>query len=186
MLHTKMMEPHSFLIQNLCKLYCSGQEFKAVVKALVSKHSCFREQGSLTGYVGWKASLAKKLAMYCTQLRKTGMYFEETINSLKNNLQGKASPAAAIKTPWRSEVNYSPPHPIGESDTSLERPRVELLGDVTRTNREVIRRKMKETFSSRRWEVISEEPVVHDFKTGWPAFFHMSEVCVTLACFFKW
>lgn len=120
-----------------------------MVKALVSKHSCLSEQGSLTGYVGWKASLANKLAMDCTQLRKLGCT-EETINSLKNNPQGKASPAAAIKKPWRSEGNYYPPHPIGESDTSLERPRVELLGDVTRTNRQVIRRKMEKTFSSRR------------------------------------
>ncbi|XP_078804610.1 uncharacterized protein LOC144992433 [Oryzias latipes] len=113
--------------------------------------------------------------MYRTQLRKLGCT-EVTINSLKMKPEGKTSPAASIKKPRRSEVNYCPPHPIGESNTSLERLRVELLDDVTRTSREIIKRKMEKTFSYRRREVISEEPMVQDFKTRWPALFHMSEI----------
>ncbi|KAG7481675.1 hypothetical protein JOB18_001839 [Solea senegalensis] len=165
------------LVQEIIKykVYCSGQEFNAVAKALVSKHPCLNEKGSHTGHAGWKASLANKLAMYRTQLRKLGCT-EVTVNSLKNKPEGKASPAAAIKKPRRSEVNYCPPHPIGESDTSLERLRVELLADVTRTNREVIKMKMEKTFSYRRREVISKEPMVNDFKARWPAFFHLSEI----------
>uniref|UniRef100_A0A3B3HUQ4 Uncharacterized protein n=1 Tax=Oryzias latipes TaxID=8090 RepID=A0A3B3HUQ4_ORYLA len=165
------------LVQEIIKykLYCSGKELNAVAKALVSQHPCLSERGSFTGHGGWKASLVNKLAMYRTQLRKLGCT-EVTINSLKMKPEGKTSPAASIKKPRRSEVNYCPPHPIGESDTSLERLRVELLDDVTRTSREIIKRKMEKTFSYRRREVISEEPMVQDFKTRWPALFHMSEI----------
>ncbi|XP_041840614.1 uncharacterized protein LOC121639451 isoform X2 [Melanotaenia boesemani] len=35
---------------------------------------------------------------------------------------------------------------------------------------------MEKTFSYRRREVVSEEPMVQDFKARWPAFFHMSEI----------
>ncbi|KAF6738705.1 hypothetical protein FQA47_006310 [Oryzias melastigma] len=165
------------LVQEIIKykLYCSGKELNAVAKALVSKHPCLYEKGSFTGYGGWKVSLVNKLAMYRTRLRKLGCT-EVTINSLKNKPEGKTTPAASIKKPRRSEVNYCPPHPIGESDTSLERLRVELLDDVTRTNREIVKRKMEETFSYRRQEVITKEPMVQDFKTRWPAFFHMCEI----------
>ena len=152
-----------------------------MVKALVLKHPCLTEKGSLTGHAGWKASLANKLAMYWTQLRRLGCT-EVMVNSLKNKPEGNASPAAAIKKPCGSEVNYCPPHPIGESETGLEKLRVELLSDVTRTNRDVIKMKMEKTFSYRRQEVISKEPMVDDFKARWPAFFNLSEVCITLAC----
>lgn len=42
-----------------------------VGKALISKHPCLTEKGSLTGYAGWKDSLKNKLAIYRTHLRKT-------------------------------------------------------------------------------------------------------------------
>lgn len=106
------------LVQEIikCKLYCSGKELNAVAKALNQKHPCLIEKGSLTGHAGWKASLANKLAMYRTHLRKLGCT-EVNINSLKNKPEGKANPAASIKKPQRSQVNHCPPHPIGESDS---------------------------------------------------------------------
>lgn len=42
------------LVQEIVKykLYCTGQEFNMVAKALISKHPCFTERGSLTGCAG--------------------------------------------------------------------------------------------------------------------------------------
>ena len=115
-----------------------------VAKALVSKHPCLTEGGSLTGCAGWKASLGNKLAIDRTRLRKLGGT-EVMVNSLKHKPEGKSSPAAAIKKPRRSEVNY---FPIGESETSLEKLSEELLSDVKRrNNRELVKMKMDKTFA---------------------------------------
>ncbi|KAJ8353478.1 hypothetical protein SKAU_G00210450 [Synaphobranchus kaupii] len=99
-----------------------------------------------------------------------------TVNSLKNKPEGKSTPAAAIMKPRRSEVNYCPPYPIGESETSLEKLREELLSDVKRkNNREVVKMKMEKTFAYRRQEVVSKSPLVDIFRARWPAFFDESE-----------
>ena len=172
------------LVQEIVKskLYCSGHELNMVAKALVSKHPCLTEKGSVTGCAGWKASLGNKLAIYRTQLRKLGCT-EVMINSLKHKPEGKSSPAAAIKKPRRSEVNYCPPFPVGESETSLEKLREELLSDVKRrNNRELVKVKMDRTFAYRRQEVVSNEPMVETIRTRLPAFFDVCEVWE----FFTW
>lgn len=87
-----------------------------VGEALISKHPCLTEKGSLTGYA---ASLKNKLAIYRTHLRKLGCP-EVMVNSLKHKPECKSSAASDIKKPRRSEVNYCPPYPTGESDESLE------------------------------------------------------------------
>ena len=48
------------------KVYFTDKEFKTVGEALISKHPCLTEKGSLTGYTGWKTSLKNKLAIYST------------------------------------------------------------------------------------------------------------------------
>ncbi|XP_034453560.1 uncharacterized protein LOC117769075 [Hippoglossus hippoglossus] len=129
------------------KVYVTDKQFNMVGEALISKHPCLTERGSLTGYAGWKASLKNKLAIYRTHLRKLWCP-EVMVNSLKQKPEGKSSAAFGIKKPKQSEVNYCPPYPIGESDVSLESLRVELLSDVKkRNNREVVRMKMEKTFA---------------------------------------
>nr|XP_023655925.1 uncharacterized protein LOC111837808 [Paramormyrops kingsleyae] len=164
------------LVQEIVKykVYATDKEFNVVGEALISKHPCLKEKGSLTGYAGWKASLKNKLAIYRTHLRKLGCP-EVLVNSLKHKPADKANAAVAIKKPRRSEVNYCPPHPIGESDESLENLRVALLSEVKKNNnREVIRMKMEKTFSHRRYEVVRHTPMIQDFKARWPALFDIN------------
>jgi len=159
------------------KLYVSDKDFNTVGEALISKHPCLTEKGSYSGYAGWKCSLKNKLAIYRTHLRKLGCP-EVTINSLKHKPEGKSSPAFGIKKPKRSEVNYCPPYPTGESEKSLESVRMELVSDVKkRNNREAIRMKMEKTFAYRRQEVVRNTPMIKDFQARWPALFEVGEVC---------
>lgn len=50
--------------------------------------------------------------------------------------EGKSSPAFGIKKTKRSEVNYCPPYPTGESERSIESVRMELVSDVKNKNME--------------------------------------------------
>ena len=164
------------------KVYVTDKQFDMVGEALISKHPCLTEKGSLTGYAGWKASLKNKLAIYRTHLRKLGCP-EVVVNSLKHKPEGKSSAAFGIKKPRRSEVNYCPPYPTGESDASLEGVRVELLSDVKkRNNREMVKMKMEKTFAYRRYEVVRDTPMIQDFQARWPALFETSEVCGYKIC----
>ncbi|KAL7375117.1 hypothetical protein ABVT39_012126 [Epinephelus coioides] len=54
------------------KAYPSSAECDAVAEALVKKHPCLREQGSVTGFYGWKISVKYKMANYRTKLRNIG------------------------------------------------------------------------------------------------------------------
>lgn len=167
------------LVQEIVKykVYVTDKEFNTVGEALISKHPCLTERGSLTGYAGWKSSLKNKLAIYRTQLRKLGCP-EVTINSLKHKPEGKSSAAFGIKKPRRSEVNYCPPYPAGESEKSLASVRLELLLDVKKkNNKEVVRMKMEKTFAYRRHEVVRDTPMIEDFQARWPALFEVGEVC---------
>lgn len=64
------------------RVYVTDKQFNMVGEALISKHPCLTEKGSLTGYAGWKASLKNKLAIYRTHLRKLGCC-EVVVNALK-------------------------------------------------------------------------------------------------------
>lgn len=119
--------------------------------------------------------MKNKLAIYRTHLRKLGCP-EVTINSLKHKSEGKSSPAFGIKKPRRSEVNYCPPYPTGESEKSLKSVRVELLSDFKKKkNKEVVRMKMEKTFAYRRQEEVDAAPMIQDFQTRWPALFEVGE-----------
>ncbi|XP_008278365.1 uncharacterized protein LOC103356092 [Stegastes partitus] len=158
------------------KVYVTDKQFDMVGEALISKHPCLSEKGSLSGYAGWKASLKNKLAIYRTHLRKLGCP-EVMVNALKDKPEGKSSAAFGIKRPRRAEVNYCPPYPTGESDMSLEKVRLELLSDMQkRNNREVVKMKMEKTFAYRRHEVVRDAPMIHDFQARWPALFEVNEI----------
>ncbi len=158
------------------KAYPSDSEFSDVAEALVAKHPCLKEQGSASGYSGWKISLKFKLANYRSKLRRLGCP-EVTMNALKHKPEGKHSPAYGIKKPKKAEVNYCPVFPAGETVESQEKMRVELIAELKkRNNDETVRKMMDMTFAYRRHEVVHDSPLVADVRSRWPALFQVREV----------
>uniref|UniRef100_A0A0F8AWM6 Sterile alpha motif domain-containing protein 3 n=1 Tax=Larimichthys crocea TaxID=215358 RepID=A0A0F8AWM6_LARCR len=158
------------------KVYLSDSELENVAEALILKHPCLKEPGSVSGYSGWKTSLKYKLGNYRTKLRELGCP-EVTVNALKQKPHGKCSPAYAVKKPKKAEVNYCPAYPTGETTQTLEMIRVALLSEVQkRNNDDKVAMMMDKTFALRREEVVREAPMIADFKTRWPALFHVQEV----------
>lgn len=166
------------LIQEIVKhtVYLTDSKFDQVAEALILRHPCLKEKGSPSGYAGWKMSLKYKLSNYRTHLRKVGCP-EVCVNSLKHKPAEKCSPASDVKKPKRGEVDYCPSFPLGESEQSLEKMRVELLSDVKKSNnRETIKKKMDATFALRRQEIVYDDPMISDVKERWPALFYAAEV----------
>ncbi|TKS65348.1 putative RNA-directed DNA polymerase from transposon BS [Collichthys lucidus] len=158
------------------KVYLSDSEFENVAEALILKHPCLKEPGSVSGYSGWKTSLKYKLGNYRTKLRELGCS-EVTVNALKQKPHGKCSPAYAVKKPKKAEVIYCPAYPTGETTQTLEMIRVALLSEVQkRNNDDKVVMMMDKTFALRREEVVREAPMIADFKTRWPALFNVQEV----------
>ncbi len=122
------------------KAYPSDSEFSDVAEALVAKHPCLKEQGSASGYSGWKISLKFKLANYRSKLRRLGCP-EVTMNALKHKPEGKHSPAYGIKK-TKAEVNYCPVFPAGETVESQEKMRVDLIAELKKRNNDETVRKM--------------------------------------------
>lgn len=85
------------------------------------------------------------------------------MNALKNKPDGKCSPAYGVKKPKKAEVNYCPAYPTGETAGTLEKTRVVLLSEVQKRNDDDKVTKMMVT-------------MIADFKTRWPALFHVREV----------
>ncbi len=151
--------------------YPSSAQLDDVGEALIIKHPCLKEQGSVTGFYGWKISLKYKMGNYRTRLRSMGCP-ELSINSMKNRKRGTSSGPNQVKKPRRAEVNFLPDFPAGEDKESLEKERLELLSEVKkRHNYQVIKQKMEKTFAHRRYEVIQDMPFIAEFKSRWPALF---------------
>lgn len=96
------------------KAYPTYAEFEVVASALVRAHPCLKEQGSVSGWCGWKNSLKFKMGNYRTKMRQRGNR-DVTVNGGKH---GKHSPCGdphnkRIKKPKRGEVNYLPDYPDG-------------------------------------------------------------------------
>lgn len=74
-------------------------------------------------------------------------------------------------------MNYCPAYPTGETAETLEKTRVALLSEVQKSNNDdKVAKMMNHTFALRREEVVREAPMIADFKTRWPALFHLREV----------
>lgn len=158
------------------KAYPEDAHFSAAAEALIKKHPCLKEPGSFNGCYGWKQRLKYKMANYRTQLKLQGCP-ELSVNSLKSKATTDAFPAAKVKKPKRSEANFYPSFPTGETPDSMEKVRLELLTDIgIRDNERVIADKMANTFAYRRHEVVNQEPSIRDFKDRWPALFTQKEV----------
>lgn len=158
------------------KAYPSNLEIESVAEALIKAHPCLREQGSFSGFYGWKVSLKYKMANYRTKLRNLRCP-ELSINSLKHKPADRCKPAYDVKKPRKAEVNFCPPYPAGETQDSLEGERLALLSEVKkRHNDKVVKEKMAKTFAYRRQEVVRDKPMIAEFKIRWPGLFIVSEV----------
>ncbi|XP_043987061.1 uncharacterized protein LOC122839512 [Gambusia affinis] len=158
------------------RAYPEDAQFCVVAEALVKKHPCLKEPGSFNGCYGWKQRLKYKMGNYRTLLKSQGCP-ELSVNSLKSKVSISVSPAAKIKKPRRAEANFYPSFPLGETQESMEKERIELLTAIKRRNNDrVIAEKMARTFAYRRQEVVNEEPGIEDFKDRWPALFQQKEI----------
>lgn len=158
------------------KAYPCNAEFDAVAEALVKKHPCLKEQGSVSGFYGWKISLKYKMANYRTKLRNIGCS-ELNVNSFKRKQGDPRTSPNQVKKARSAEVNYCPDYPTGQSQESLEEERLALLSEVRKSNnQQVVKEKMEKTFAYRRHEVIEEKPFIAEFKRRWPALFSEHEV----------
>lgn len=157
--------------------YPSQAQREQVAEALVAKHPSLRDPVSFNGLYSWHNSLKYKLGNYRAKVRHLGLP-ELNVNSRKKKLAADSStPGRNLKKAKKSEVNYLPPHPQGETDATLEKERVELLYEYKkRDNKKLINEKMAKTFSLRRNDVILNKPPVIDFKARWPALFEFSQV----------
>lgn len=166
---------HSF------KAYPSDKEVAKAAEALISKHPCLTEPGSHCGWYGWKTSLKFKMGNYRTKLSRSGCE-EVAVNSGKrsqNNPESE-SPHSNIKRARRAEVNYLPNFPKGENAESLEQQRLQIVEEVSKTERSLvlIERLMQTTFALRRKQIIVDNPSqpVKDFLKKWPALCLESQV----------
>lgn len=157
------------------KAYPTSAEFDTVAEALIRRHPCLKEQGSVCGFYGWKISLKYKMANCRTSLRHATS--ELIINSLKRRAGETGKSPNQVKKPRRAEVNYLPDFPAGENKESLEKERLALLSEVNKKdNQQVIKVKMEKTFALRRHEVVHDMPFIAEFKSRWPALFSEREV----------
>ncbi|XP_026158974.1 uncharacterized protein LOC113128125 [Mastacembelus armatus] len=155
------------------KVYPSSADLDDVAHALVMRYPCLKEQGSVTGYYGWKISLKYKMA---TRLRNIGCP-ELSINAVKEKRSSMSQGPNQVKKPRKAEVNYCPEYPSGETKESLEEESQALVLEVKKKNNQhLIKHKMERTFAYRRQEVIKDMPFIADFKNRWPALFSESEV----------
>ncbi|XP_019956044.2 uncharacterized protein [Paralichthys olivaceus] len=151
--------------------YPNDPQRAAVAQALIEKHPCLREPGSFNGFYGWQQSLKYKCGNYRSKLKAHGNP-ELMINTLKHKQDCDKKPAKNIKKPRKSEVNYLPPYPVGETDDSLENVRTELIAArKTEDNRLKINDMMSRTYSCRRREVVGQSTHVVELKERWPALF---------------
>lgn len=174
----------SAIMQDLSKVifsysaYPSSQQILSVAEALVAKFPCLKEAGSFAGLYGWQQRIKNKMHNYRAKLKsRKYAYPEIEVNSLKRKHPTDAGPSKNVKKPKKAEVNYLPPHPVGERQDTLEKERLELLDEVKKKNNaKLIANKMSKTFSSRRVEVVTLSPSVSVFKERWPALFSEAQV----------
>lgn len=144
------------------KAYPCDEEFNDVATALIQKHPCLIEPGSVTGCNGWKNSIKFKMGNYRTKLCR----------AVNQGKRGK-TPQRRIKRPKRFEINYLPNFPDGEDETSMESKQKELVEEMKqhRPCSALITKNMDSTFALRRKELVNSEPPVKDMMERWPALF---------------
>ncbi|KAJ8359217.1 hypothetical protein SKAU_G00157420 [Synaphobranchus kaupii] len=169
--HFRDASVKSAIMQDLAKAmfsysaYPSSLQMASVAEALVERFPCLKEPGSFAGMYGWQQRLKYKMHNYRAKLKSRKYTFPEIeVNTLKRKQLTDAAPAKNVKRPKKAEVNYLPPHPVGENEDTLEKERLELVDEMKKKNNAKIGEKMSKTFSIRRVEVVTLSPAVSVFK----------------------
>ena len=76
------------------KVYLTDREFDQAAEVLIMRHPCLKENGSATGYGGWKTSLEYKLSNYCTY-----EYLTATVNWYRGFLYRFESARLLVQIP---------------------------------------------------------------------------------------
>ncbi|KAM9318835.1 uncharacterized protein KZ484_023145 isoform 2-T2 [Pholidichthys leucotaenia] len=155
------------------KAYPCDKEFNDVATALIQKHLCLIEPGSVNGCNGWKNSIKFKMGDYRNKMRRAGCT-DVAVNQGKRKGQ---VPQRSIKRPKRFEINFLPNFPDGEDEISMESKRKELVEEMKkrRPTAALITKIMDSTFALRRQELVNLEPPVKDTMERWPALFTESQ-----------
>ncbi len=145
------------------KAYPTDLQLTTVAEALIKRHPCLKEPGSLTGYYGWKVSLKFKMGNYRSKLHDLGCA-ELTANSLKRKDNDGKTPAKNIKKAKKAEVNYLPDVQPSESEATLEVVRVALTDEAKKKHNETtINDMMQKTFPLRRRYIVINQPMRVNF-----------------------
>lgn len=160
------------------KAYPKDEDFSDVASALIKKHPCLTEPGSVNGWNGWKNSLKFKMGNYRTKLRHAGCT-DVALSGAKRASEGSLK---SVRRPKRFEINFLPDFPQGEDDHTLEDKRKELVEEMKKRRPSVtlISQLMDSTFALRRKELVHSEPPVGETMKRWPALFTESQVSCSL------
>lgn len=125
------------LAKTMCefKAYPTKEEFEAVAKALVQSHPCLKEQGSCSGWEGWKNSLKFKMGNYRNKIHQLGR-LEVTVNGGKRGRHTTDGnpPNKDIKKKKKGELNFLPGNPVfGMDDQNLEGVCQVLVNEMKKT-----------------------------------------------------
>nr|XP_054592781.1 sterile alpha motif domain-containing protein 3-like [Nothobranchius furzeri] len=155
------------------KAYPTKQELESVASALIEKHPCLRDPGPGPGHHSWTMSIIYKMGNYRQKLQSAGCS-EVLVNRKRSKHDSRP-----LKKAKRCEVNFLPDNPTGQTDSSLQKEKDELKEEMQKKhpNMAAVKSKMELTFSLRRKEIVSEEPLVDDVLKQWPALFLPDQVC---------
>ena len=172
----------SKLLSALCediyryKCYPNDEDCTIVARALVDKFPCLKEKGGPLGFEGWKNSLKYKMGNLRNQLSRAGVTETAANGGRKTKYQTTGTPPRkAIKKARRSESNYLPNVPAGETAITLEENVNILKNECSKTHKDLrlLSSIMSKTFAHRRKEIVGQTlpPMVVDVLLRWPALF---------------
>lgn len=168
------------------KAYPSDMEFETAARALVAKHPCLFEKGTLNGWNGWKNSLKFKMGNFRTTLSKLGCT-EVKVNAGKKSKHSAIllpASAANIKKPKRHEINFLPNLEAGTNVEELEQVRKSVCDEYHRQpiNASKIAAEMASTYATRREEIVCQKPPISAVVDRWPGLFLPSQVRYYYKC----
>ncbi|CAI5656587.1 sterile alpha motif domain-containing protein 3 isoform X2 [Oreochromis niloticus] len=159
--------------------YPTAAQFESVATALINKHPCLQERGSVTRCCGWKNSLKHKMGNYRTKRRQSGC-LDVAVNAGKRGRHSSDGQPAnkRIKKAKKGEINYLPNFPDGFDQAALEEARKDLADEMQKRtpNGLLVKQKMDQTFALRRKEVVDSEPPINMMVKRWPALFTEDQV----------
>lgn len=153
--------------------YSSRDEYDHVAQALINKHPCLKEPGSVAGWYCWKFSLKFKMGNFRQKMRVAGC------SEFRINVRTSGSTSSKrLKRARKSEVNFLPDFLEVKAQSDLEIERYAMVCEMMKrkVDWKQIGEMMGNTFPLRRKEIVEDEPLVAQVKDRWPALFSERQV----------